>query len=527
MKMDFIPNPDCHYMHDYAQIFTCIADGEFERNKTYKTLCLEDLWFIVYFVMGVKIANIPWWVDCCHEVQTGPKTDTIDLWAREHGKSTIITIGETIQDIIKDPEERIGIFSHTRPAAKAFLRSIMHILEGSDLLKTVFPDIFYKKPRTQAKKWSEDDGIIVKRKGFHKEATVEAWGLLEGMPVGKHFTKMPYDDVVTADHVNNPQTMQRLKDMIDLSMNLSVMNTGRRRFIGTHYNHEDPLVHLRNQKGLDGEFLYHTRIKPATDDGTPDGKPVLLSQEALDRLKAGDSYTFNCQQLLNPTPVGFTALDSAQLKEVEAKDVPGDLDMFMLVDPAGDNEDGKVKRRDSWAMLVVGARQDKKNLGQFDVYIVDAFISPSGEDEAVDQITRMYTRNGVIQKLGIEKAFMSMIESHVATALKKKGRNLTQESGSLVTLRHMNRNKAIRIRTAIRWPLHNGNIHISKAVPGIFRERLRSEMDKFPHWHDDGLDALSYLWDLLKDHRFMSPDSGEWVAKAEKAWQPQNQAVGY
>jgi hypothetical protein len=54
-------------------------------------------------------------------------------------------------------------------------------------------------------------------------------------------------------------------------------------------------------------------------------------------------------------------------------------------------------------------------------------------------------------------------------------------------------------------------------------------MDKFPHWHDDGLDALSYLWDILKDHRFMSNDAGEWLDKVamDMTWKPQNAAVGY
>jgi len=30
-------------------------------------------------------------------------------------------------------------------------------------------------------------------------------------------------------------------------------------------------------------------------------------------------------------------------------------------------------------------------------------------------------------------------------------------------------------------------------------------MEKFPFWHDDGLDALSYLYDIIKDFRFQRP----------------------
>ena len=49
------------------------------------------------------------------------------IWSgnsREHAKSEIITFALTIQDILRDPNETFGIFSHNRPMAKQFLRLI-------------------------------------------------------------------------------------------------------------------------------------------------------------------------------------------------------------------------------------------------------------------------------------------------------------------------------------------------------------------------------------------------------------------
>jgi len=53
-------------------------------------------------------------------VQAAPN-GYLDLWGREHGKSSLITFGLTIQDILNDPEITVGIFSYSRPIAKAFL----------------------------------------------------------------------------------------------------------------------------------------------------------------------------------------------------------------------------------------------------------------------------------------------------------------------------------------------------------------------------------------------------------------------
>src|SRR5690606_16861901 len=105
----------------------------------------------------------------------------LDLWAREHYKSTIITFGLTVQDILRShgadledpPELTIGIFSHTRPIAKSFLRQIKQEFEGNSKLKALFPDVLYANPHRDSPKWSEDDGIVVKRKSNRREATVE------------------------------------------------------------------------------------------------------------------------------------------------------------------------------------------------------------------------------------------------------------------------------------------------------------------------------------------------------------------
>ena len=104
-----------------------------------------------------------WTFARCTDVQNDPDNN-LDLWPREHEKSEIITYGKTIQDVLIDSNETIGIFSHTRPMAKQFLRQIKVEFETNVELQKLFPDILWENPKQESPKWSEDDGIVLKRK---------------------------------------------------------------------------------------------------------------------------------------------------------------------------------------------------------------------------------------------------------------------------------------------------------------------------------------------------------------------------
>lgn len=141
----------------------------------------HDLFYLLAVLLNRHDIIKPWLFARCREVQEDPN-DHLDLWAREHYKSTIITFGLTIFDILKDPEITVGIFSHTSSIATAFLRQIKMELETNERLYALYPDVLYQWPARESPKWSEKEGIIVKRKSNPKEATIEAWGLVDGQP---------------------------------------------------------------------------------------------------------------------------------------------------------------------------------------------------------------------------------------------------------------------------------------------------------------------------------------------------------
>ena len=202
-----------------------LRDAE-KRNETraaMRELALRDLFFLLFHVLNRKDVGRQWLFDRCQEVQQQPN-GFLDLWAREHYKSTIITYALTIQDILSDPELTIGVFSLNRPLSKDFLQQIKFEFETNQVLKDLFPDVLYQDPKKQAPVWNLDDGLIVKRKGNPKEATIEAHGLIESMPTGKHFQIRVYDDVIDERNVTNPEMIQKAIKGWELSLNLGSQN---------------------------------------------------------------------------------------------------------------------------------------------------------------------------------------------------------------------------------------------------------------------------------------------------------------
>lgn len=305
----------------------------------------NDRYYLLVRLLHRLDAIHPWLYARCREIEANPD-GYLDLWGREHYKSTVISFAGIIQEIVCDPEITIGIFSHTKPVARKFMLQIKQELEANRDLQRVYPDCLYAEPHKESPRWSEEKGLVVRRTSNPKEATLEAHGLVDGQPTGAHFMLRVYDDVVTRESVSTPDQVNKTTSAWELSDNLGARGTsGKARawHVGTRYSFADSYQAIMDRGAL------IPRIYPATDNGLPDGKPVLLTPEAwaAKKLTQGPA-TIACQMLQNPAAGNEAMFRKDWLSFIDIR--PATMNVYIMVDPAH----SKKKGSDNTAMAVVG-----------------------------------------------------------------------------------------------------------------------------------------------------------------------------
>lgn len=375
-----------------------------------RRLCLEDLFFLITIGFKRKDANRPWLYDRCREVEANPDFH-LDLWFREGYKSTIITFGKTIQDILNNPEETIGIFSHTRPIAKGFLDQIKREFEMNTFLQDLFPDILYKEPKREAPKWSLDDGIIVKRQSNPKESTIEAWGLVDGQPTSKHFSILVYDDVVTKESVTTPEQIKKVTEAWALSLNLGAQN-GKRRYIGTRYHESDTYKEIMDRNAA------IPREKYPTDKGKEDfkvtGIPVLHTREALlNKREEMGPYIFACQMLQNPQADKTMGFKKEWLNFYEIIKSTTGWNFYIRVDPASEKKKKENHDPDYTVILVIGLAPDQN------YYLVDGIRDRLNLTQRTEKVFE-FVRRWHPLNVGYEKYGMQADIEHIKYVQEEK-----------------------------------------------------------------------------------------------------------
>jgi phage terminase large subunit-like protein len=443
-------------------------------------LAQHDLFFLLVVMLGRPDAGRPWIFARCREIEAAAD-GTLFLLAREHYKSTMITFASSIQAILRDPDVTIGIFSHTRPAAKGFLTQIKTELETNAALKALFPDILWADPAKESPRWSMDDGIIVKRSANPKESTVEAWGLVDGQPIGKHFRLMIYDDVVTAESCATPGQIEATRQAWELSLNLG-SDGGRKTYVGTRYHQNDAWATMM-KRGTPAV------IHPATIDGSADGEPVLMSREFLgEKRRLMGPYTFSCQMLLNPVAEGSMGFRPAWLCHWYKMPDRRAVNCYITVDPSS----GKKKGSGDYSVILVHGLGADGNY-----YLLDGVRDRLNLSQRADELLRLVRKWSPIC-VGYEEYGMQADIEHIRQTMEQQSYrfNLVPLGGRLSKSDRIMRLIPIYESGRMWIPCRSIFVDTQGKSRDLVAEYLDDEYGMFPVCaHDDMLDCHARILD--------------------------------
>ena len=371
----------------------------------------NDRFFLLTGLLNRVDAIHPWVYDRLREVEANPD-GYLDLWSRYHYKSTSITFAGTIQDVLAEPETTVAIYSNTKDISRPFVQQIKEEFEGNEPLKGIYSDVLWANPRAEAPTWSADIGITVKRKGNPRECTIEAHGLINALPTGKHFAVLVYDDVINERNVTSPEQIRKATERVELSFPTGIGEKTRKRFVGTRYHYGDSYGHLLEHE------IATPRIYPATDDGTLNGKPVFMSPEAWAKAKREMRSTIAAQMLQNPIAGQENMFRTVWLRPYWVRPIM--CNVYIMGDPSK----GRSKTSDRTAFAVIGI----DSLGR--KYLLDGYCHRMQLAERwrrIEELHRKWSNMPGVQSVsvGYERYGMQSDDEYFQEKMRLTGRSFT------------------------------------------------------------------------------------------------------
>lgn len=197
--------------------------------------CKTDLKWLV-----TKVMQMPRWSDQLHndlaDTVNSPGDRKLLLLPRGHQKSTIISVGWTIQQILKDPNIRVSLISSTWKLSKDLLHQIKAVMEQS-ALKDIFGSFVAPHCR-----WTVEAIDVAQRTRWVKDPTVSTAGLDTGK-TGSHCDLMIFDDPVSPENITTQEQIR--KTISGYQDCLPLLDPGGRVVvIGTRYSNADLYAYL-------------------------------------------------------------------------------------------------------------------------------------------------------------------------------------------------------------------------------------------------------------------------------------------
>jgi predicted phage terminase large subunit-like protein len=451
---------------------------------------LRDLWFFDRYILNYDdmTDESEFHGELCHLVENPKNEKLLILEPRGSLKTSCITIGYTLQQVVKDPNIRVLIASEEFNTSMKFLSEIKGHIEHNEEFKKLYG---YLKSR---KKWSEKEITINKRTKWRKEPTITCAGI-DVTKVGLHYDLIVIDDPHSSKNITTREQIEKVKTWYKLVLSL-LDPGGKIIIIGTRWHYDDLFGWIiekereRKEKGY--KRRYRVKIEKAIkEDGTLLW-PERLSREFLtdQKLEQGP-YIFSCQYQNEPVDDDSAIFKKSWIQfydplTMDFEELYPQLRVFTTVDPMRDEEGN-----DFVGIVTCGMAPDYR------AYILDVRRKKMDEYDTIEEIFDVY-KKWHPERIGVESvAWQKSYYRYVKAEMLRMGMRLPMcelKTDTKIT-------KRMRIRSMI--PYWKSGLFL---VPGHSLATLEGNMAtlmdellRYPRVsNDDCIDALAYMDQLMK-----------------------------
>ena len=253
-------------------------------------LCKTDLKFLCRDILGMGM-----W-DVCHDwlddfLVASKKKKKLILLPREHLKTSLITIGKSIQHILDNPDTSILFANVIQSNAESFLRVVKDFLTT----KSILPKLFGK---FESEKWNETEIIVSQRSRTQHSPTISVAGADKSV-TSQHYDVIFLDDIVNRQTVSTLEQIDKTKRFYSDVLDLLKKPDGVLYVLGTRWDERD--IYGRIMKDFADDF--DTFNLMATTDGRLDDEEKIIFKKKFsipvlkELKKQKGSYEFSLQYL--------------------------------------------------------------------------------------------------------------------------------------------------------------------------------------------------------------------------------------
>ena len=458
---------------DKGGLIARLIETDEHMLETARQLCRNSLRylctkFLGYFSWGQVHDDVVSWINTELEKPTEGKRILFILIPRGHLKTSIITIGFTIQQVLRNPNIRILISNAVWDMSRSFLSEITEFFRSKSMLPKLFGSF-------ETDRFNRDEVTIRQRTAANKTPTISTAGI-ESAKTGQHYDLIIGDDLVNRQNVENETQRDKVhlyyKDLLDL-----LEPNGTAIFIGTRWHDDD----LYGRKIREGKAAANQKDRPSVyvRKVVEEGKfifPEKFNQTILDQLLAEKgSHEVSAQYFNEPLPEGSAVFKRPIRYYNEIGEGAAHYGAF---DPATSD------KKDSCDAVVLSAAMNRSNQICVDEYKAFAQKNPNEMFDKMFSMAMIYKwKKLAVETNGGQEIYVKLIQEE------QRKRNVFFE---IVPIHHT-RDKTSRIQ-AMQGRHESGNLLLKQGM-----SELEDQMLRFPvAAKNDIVDALATAHEIAE-----------------------------